>query len=289
MANPTTSIFLNQATPAAPSGDQNVVFQSDNAFPQQSVTAYPKRMVGDTGSGGSAGTVPPPAAGDAAAGKFLKADGTWAVPAGGGGGGGGGGTPVIRGSGLQASSASSYTVTWPTGTLAGDLALIFVGHAWSINKPAGWVLVDSNIPVTNYNGATFSRVLTSADIAAGSVTVTVSNTFDGVVGIVTFVGATGGIRPPVTSIANSSGSSSVTVNSDGSPLTADMAVYFGGNRGASTATVSLGSMLQQANDLAFASGCIYAGSPASAGGVSPVFSYSTAGTANYQIIVVVKG
>jgi len=37
-------------------------------------------MVGDTGSGGLAGNVPPPAAGDSAAGKFLKADGSWQAP-----------------------------------------------------------------------------------------------------------------------------------------------------------------------------------------------------------------
>jgi hypothetical protein len=37
-------------------------------------------VVGDTGSGGTKGLVPAPAAGDAAAGRFLKADGTFAVP-----------------------------------------------------------------------------------------------------------------------------------------------------------------------------------------------------------------
>ncbi len=42
-------------------------------------------MAGDAGAGGTKGLVPAPAAGDAAAGKFLKADATWAVPAGGGG------------------------------------------------------------------------------------------------------------------------------------------------------------------------------------------------------------
>lgn len=41
-------------------------------------------MVGDSGSGGTKGAVPAPGAGDAAASKFLKADGTWAVPAGSG-------------------------------------------------------------------------------------------------------------------------------------------------------------------------------------------------------------
>lgn len=50
-------------------------------------TALLNAMVGDTGSGGTKGLVPAPGAGDAAAGKFLKADGSYAVPAGGGGGG----------------------------------------------------------------------------------------------------------------------------------------------------------------------------------------------------------
>lgn len=41
-------------------------------------------MVGDSGAGGSKGAAPAPAAGDTAAGKYLKADGTWAVPPGSG-------------------------------------------------------------------------------------------------------------------------------------------------------------------------------------------------------------
>lgn len=40
-------------------------------------------VVGDSGSGGTKGLVPAPAAGDAAAGKVLAADGTWKAPAGG--------------------------------------------------------------------------------------------------------------------------------------------------------------------------------------------------------------
>lgn len=41
-------------------------------------------FTGDSGSGGAKGAVPAPASGDTAAGKFLKADGTWAVPSGSG-------------------------------------------------------------------------------------------------------------------------------------------------------------------------------------------------------------
>jgi hypothetical protein len=37
-------------------------------------------FVGDAGAGGTKGLVPAPAAGDAAAGKYLDADGTWTVP-----------------------------------------------------------------------------------------------------------------------------------------------------------------------------------------------------------------
>jgi len=49
------------------------------------VTADLSNVVGDSGSGGSKGLVPAPAAGDAAAGKYLKADGTWATVAASGG------------------------------------------------------------------------------------------------------------------------------------------------------------------------------------------------------------
>jgi hypothetical protein len=47
-------------------------------------TAILNNVVGDSGAGGTKGLVPAPAAGDAAAGKFLKADATWEAPGGGG-------------------------------------------------------------------------------------------------------------------------------------------------------------------------------------------------------------
>ena len=40
----------------------------------------------------------------------------------GSGGGGGATLPVVRGSNIQSSSNSSYTVSWPAGTVAGDRA-----------------------------------------------------------------------------------------------------------------------------------------------------------------------
>lgn len=62
------------------SGPYTLIY--NDAIP--SITLDVDDMVGDSGSGGVKGLVPAPAAGDATAAKFLKADGTWAVPSGGG-------------------------------------------------------------------------------------------------------------------------------------------------------------------------------------------------------------
>ena len=77
-----TTVNLNASTPAPASGTQNIVFADDSGTPTVNISATDPIMVGDTGSGGTAGNVPAPPAGSAAAGKYLKADGTFAVPPG---------------------------------------------------------------------------------------------------------------------------------------------------------------------------------------------------------------
>lgn len=93
-------------------------------------TAQLNAMVGDTGSGGTKGMVPAPAAGDAGLGKYLKADGVWTVPP----GGGSGITELTGevtagpGSGSQAATIASGVVTnsklanVPTATIKGRVA-----------------------------------------------------------------------------------------------------------------------------------------------------------------------
>jgi hypothetical protein len=81
-----STVNLNATTPGPASTRQNIVFADDSGSPTVNVSAIDPLLVGDTGSGGTAGNVPAPASGDAAAGKFLKADGTWAVPPGSGAG-----------------------------------------------------------------------------------------------------------------------------------------------------------------------------------------------------------
>ncbi len=77
----TNAINYNADNPVPPDGHSNVIFQSDGSTPLANVTAFDPLMVGDAGSGGWSGNVPAPPAGSAAAGQFLRADGTWAIPA----------------------------------------------------------------------------------------------------------------------------------------------------------------------------------------------------------------
>lgn len=100
-------------------------------------TAILNAVVGDSGSGGTKGLVPAPGVGDTAAGKFLKADGTFAVPAGAGdvtgqassvdselalfSGTGGKTIKRATGSGLVKATSGVYgTVTAPSGAVVGD-------------------------------------------------------------------------------------------------------------------------------------------------------------------------
>ena len=89
--------------------------------PAQAAAMLPA-MTGDSGAGGSKGLVPAPAAGDAAAGKFLGAGGSWTAPAGTLPTGG------TTGQVLAKSSNTNYAAAWqtptpglPTGGTAGQV------------------------------------------------------------------------------------------------------------------------------------------------------------------------
>lgn len=101
LTTPTIASFANAAhdhDDAAGGGQLN----ASNVFSAGTVpVARLPVMVGDSGSGGTAGLVPAPSAGDAAAGKFLGAGGTWGLP----------GDFVKIASDVLSSSASSFSLT----------------------------------------------------------------------------------------------------------------------------------------------------------------------------------
>lgn len=75
LADVATATFKGRTTAATGIPEDLTVTQA---------TALLNAFVGDSGAGGTKGLVPAPAAGDAAAGKYLKADGSYAVPSTGG-------------------------------------------------------------------------------------------------------------------------------------------------------------------------------------------------------------
>jgi hypothetical protein len=166
MPTPTLSIFLNSTTPAAPAGNQNVKPQSDGVAPLDSVSFYPQKatslllgvvkpdgsttavdvsgaisaivMVGDSGAGGSKGIVPAPPAGSAAAGKFLKADGTFAVPP-------GTGITALTGDVTASGSGSvAATVKGINGVLLSSLATGLLKNTTGTGVPS--IAVGADIP-----------------------------------------------------------------------------------------------------------------------------------------------
>ena len=152
-------INLDNTTPSPPSGLTNVEWQGDSSTPRN-VSAYLPNMVGDAGSGGSSGAVPGPAAGAAAAGKFLKADGSWAIPPSGG----------LAGASVK---TGSYTA------LSGDSNTLLVmnsGSAQTITLPAlppsaTWCVFIQNIGVgvltVNRNGLTIDTAASNLAVYTG--------------------------------------------------------------------------------------------------------------------------
>lgn len=103
-------------------------------------------FTGDSGSGGAAGAVPAPGAGAAAAGKFLRADGTWAVPSSGSPGANPPACTILTGMGSGATcvfdsnsnnNGGVMTLTTGTGTSYPQAPVLTVtwGTAWA-HKPA---------------------------------------------------------------------------------------------------------------------------------------------------------
>ena len=122
---------------------------------------YMPEMVGDgvgspPTSGGVSGAVPAPAAGNAAAGKFLKADGTWEVPP---GGGGGAVSSVFGRTGAVVATSGDYTVSQVTG-------------AAPIASPAltGTPTAPTAAPATNTTQVATTAFVEAAVAAGGAVT-----------------------------------------------------------------------------------------------------------------------
>ncbi|RJQ25063.1 MAG: hypothetical protein C4589_11670, partial [Peptococcaceae bacterium] len=114
-------------------------------------------MIGDAGSGGKQGAAPAPGAGDAAAGKFLKADGTWVAPP----GGGGGVWPKADKCNIDATEYSTIAALMAA-LSSGVIGRVGEGSFTSDGQtlPAGAMLEGSGIGVTTLTTSSNDKVLT---------------------------------------------------------------------------------------------------------------------------------
>lgn len=137
-------------------------------------TAVLNAMVGDSGSGGTKGLAPAPGAGDAAAGKFLKASGAWAVPAGTGVTSIATTSPITGGTITTSGTIACATCTTSAASLTAHAPVIGAGSQGEATVAAmtdGQILVGATsadpVPRTVSGDATFS--------SAGALTVTKTN------------------------------------------------------------------------------------------------------------------
>lgn len=193
-------------------------------------------MVGDSGSGGTHGLVPAPAAGDTAAGKFLKASGTWAVPPGGGAG------STLQSQEFTASGTynvpANVTMVWVTmiGGGGGGSTTILAGTAGG-GGGAGELCLGLPVKVVGAGtltvtigakgtGGAAAQGSAQAGTAGGTTSVaTVSTTF-GVLG-----GAGGNTNATSGAGGGPGGSASKSATASGTLGLAETSVHFGGASG----------------------------------------------------------
>lgn len=116
---------------------------------------------GDGGSGGTQGMVPAPAAGDAAAGKFLSADGAWETPAGSG---------DVVGPGSSTDNAiARFDST--TGQLIQNSVVIVddSGNTSGLGTVASGAITPSNLSASRAVVSNGSKTLTSATTTAAEI------------------------------------------------------------------------------------------------------------------------
>ncbi len=108
-------------------------------------TATLINFVGDSGAGGTKGLVPAPAAGDALAGKYLDADGTWTVPPSGGGG------DVFLANNQTFTGTNTFSKNGATSTSALEATgTVFAGGSAATTFPLVRI-VDSSVITTSWN------------------------------------------------------------------------------------------------------------------------------------------
>ena len=188
--------------------------------------------------------------------------------------------PSVRATSSGTFNATGVTAALPTGTIAGDLVYIAVESGWNVNAPSGWTVLDNvtGVPNSAFAGV-FSKVMTSGDIATGSVTITFGGSYYGAYLMIAMVGA-----PTQRTFASATNAGTVT--SASTVQAGDLGVFFGLSRGNSNTGISPGSLVQTTST-ADAWGVMYEYTTVASGVQSEAFTWS--GSGGYGAILYLAG
>lgn len=177
MANMVESTFKMRVTGSTGAPEDGTATQA---------TAALNAMVGDSGSGGTKGLVPAPASGDAAASKFLKADGTWATAGGGS-------------SAFSALTASTNTT-----------AAMVVGSGASLTATGSGSIVATDVA----NASVIAKVLTGITTTAARTLLIATDTILAGFSMVNKIIADLAVNWGATTVATAAGTTTLTVSSN---------------------------------------------------------------------------
>lgn len=190
-------------------------------------------------------------------------------------------TPIAtRGTNSNISATASITVTFPAGSAAGDLAILFVGSQAGITQPSGWTTLQNLFPA-NWSGSTLSKTLSSGDISTGSITINSPGSSAMVAAIQVFVDATKLQVRENQATGNNAATASVPLNTDGNVMSNDYGVWFASCRCGTLPTINQGSLAQSQNNTSNGTGVLYDGAINAPGQITATSTYAGYNTAGY--------
>lgn len=192
------------------------------------------------------------------------------------------GSVAVRGSNIASSSGNPLSLNLPAAAAAGDLMVLFTGGGWQPSgDPTGWTRLDYAAG-SNWNGATWLKILDSADITAGSVSISYAGSFNAVRACIVFQGVPRVLRA-LPSLRDGAGAASRALTTDFTPRSGDYLVGFGSARVAAAVSCDQGTQLQVVN-AANASGVLNGGALGADGAVTATFSYGGSPSGDYQVL-----
>lgn len=157
----------------------------------------------------------------------------------------GAGPAIVRSSGMVNVTTNSGVIAIPGGVVPGDLLLMFMGASYQTSSIPRCDGISVRTNAAPYNGATAQRLITAADIAAGSIVVNFVGAYYGSIGYVFMVGCPN-IRC-VSSDWHTAGALTATVSADATAAAGDVALIFTSTLHAPTFAISGAPTLLAAN------------------------------------------